>query len=252
MKMRVVIADDEPLSRERLRQLLEAEAHVEIVAECGTGPETVNAIQQTSPDLIFLDVKMPELDGFGVLSKLKGVSVPVVVFVTAHDQFAARAFDVQAVDYLVKPFDRQRFRTAFARARERVQHGQVVEKTHQLVSSLAQPSKEVQRIVVRSAGRISFVQIDEINWICAADNYAELHLDKTSHFLRTTMAALMEQLPRGRFLRISRSQIINVERIKEIRPKCHGDYYVFLKDGTKLTASRNYRTRLIDLVKNRC
>ncbi len=236
MRLRVLIADDEALSRERLRQFLLAEPRTEIVAECKTGLEAVEKIRQTSPELVFLDVRMPEMDGFSVLEELKGERQPVIVFVTAHHQFAARAFDVHAVDYLLKPFDRARFQTAFQRALER------------LDAATSKPSKTFPeaenkitshgRLVVKSQGRISLINVTDIDWIRAADNYVELHLAKVTHLLRASLKDLEVQLPKQSFVRISRSHLVNLERVKEIRSKSHGDALVVLQDGEVLPASR--------------
>ncbi len=250
MSLRVLIADDEALSRERLRQLLAEEPRTEVIAECSTGPEALAAIRRNSPDLVFLDVKMPELDGFGVLAALNGSPLPVVVFVTGHDRFAVQAFDVQAVDYLLKPFDRARFQRAFRRAVERLRA--IVTPPSQLLTaprSLAPPPK-AERMAVKSHGRISFVNMTEIDWICAADNYVVLHVAKATHFLRSTLKELEAQLPSGSFLRINRSHLVNLERIKEIRSKSHGDGLVLLHDGTALPASRKYRRKLRPLLAN--
>lgn len=247
MKLRVLIAEDEPLSRERLRKFLQAERLVEIVAECASGLEARNAIQLTQPDIVFLDVKMPELDGFGVIEGLSGARLPVVVFVTAYDRFALRAFEVHAADYLLKPFDRERFRTALQRARERLQRNPDPRNDQALSEVLAALPARLHphdRVTVRSQGRISFVNTAEINWICAADNYVELHVGDTTHLLRTTIAALANRLRRNRFVRISRSHLVNLDRVKEIRSRSHGDYSVILQDGTRLPGTRNYRHHL--------
>jgi two-component system LytT family response regulator len=247
MNLRVLIAEDEPLSRERLRQLLHDEPDIEVVAECATGREALATIRDAQPDLVFLDVRMPELDGFSVIDSLDGERIPAVVFVTAHDQFAVRAFDVEAVDYLLKPFDRARFRAALRRARTRVEAGISPQRPAARLGSLAGCIQCLHRVAVKSEGRISLINIDEIDWICAADNYTQLYVAKTCHFLRKTISALAEQLPKNRFLRISRSHVVNLERVKEIRPKSHGDYTVVLRDGTTLPATRTFRHNLAPL-----
>jgi two-component system LytT family response regulator len=249
MKLRVLIADDEALCRQRLRHFLQEEPQTEIVAECTTGLEALDAIRQTSPELVFLDVKMPDLDGFAVLQELKGAQVPVIVFVTAHDRFAVRAFDVHAVDYLLKPFDRGRFQTAFGRAVDRLHSVLGGRGTTGSGPSALEPvpSKGLDRVAVKSNGRISLVQTAEIDWVSAADNYSILHVAKATHILRMTLKDLEGQLPKEQFLRIGRSRLVNLERIKEIRPKSHGDASVVLRDGTILPTSRKYRRNLLNL-----
>jgi len=247
MKLRVVIADDEPLSRLRLRRFVRAEPGTELVAECITGMEAVNVIREKSPDLVFLDVKMPELDGFGVVEAFNGACPPAIIFVTAYDQFAVRAFEANAVDYLLKPFDRGRFQTALRRACERLQRGVSHQNNASLLNLLADVRprvKHLERVTIKSDGRISVVKTAEIDWVCAADNYVELHLGNTTHLLRMTIAALASQLSPNCFARISRSHLVNLDRIKEIRPKSHGDYLILLRNGTALPGTRNYRQNL--------
>ena len=254
MKLRVVIADDEPLGRERLRLFLQAEPDSEIVAECRNGKEAVEAIRKTSPDLVFLDVKMPELDGFGVLEALVDVPLPAIVFVTAFDQFAVRAFEANAVDYLLKPFDRDRFETAFQRVRRRLQHLSKQQSRNHLLSevlaSLQSQTARLERLTVKSGKRISIVKTTDIDWLRAADNYTELHVGSVTHLLRMTIGALAAQLP-TQFVRISRSVLVNLTRIAEIRPKSHGDCLVILEDGTQLVASRSHRQDLMKLLNNK-
>lgn len=251
MKTRVLIVDDEPLARERLHQLLRGEPTVEVIGECADGREAVAAIQQHSPGLVFLDVQMPELDGFGVLEAIQGEGMPAVIFVTAHDKFALRAFEVHAVDYLLKPFDQERFRTALRRALDQIQRRQSGELTAQLTALLKEVKPEaryLERLAVKSSGRVIFLRTEDIDWIEAADNYVSLHVGTETHLHRETMSALVAQLPPNQFLRISRSTIVNVERIKELQPLFHGEYVVILRNGTKLTLSRNYREALRQLI----
>jgi two-component system LytT family response regulator len=247
MKLRVLIADDEPLSRQRLRRFVRSEPGIELVAECVTGMEAVNGIREKSPDLAFLDVKMPELDAFGVVEALSGAPRPAIVFVTAHDQFAVRAFEANAVDYLLKPFDRERFQTALRRVRERLRSSVSQQSNPSLLNLQAEVRphiKTLERLTIKSNGRISVVKTAEIDWICAADNYVELHVGNTTHLLRTTITALASQLSPNRFVRISRSHLINLERIQEMRSKPHGDYLILLHNGITLTGTRNYRQNL--------
>lgn len=248
MKVRTLVIDDEPLARERLSKLLRAEAEIELAGEAVNGREAVALIRKTKPDLIFLDVQMPELDGFGVLAELSAEERPAVVFVTAYDQFALKAFDVYAVDYLLKPFDRERFERALRRALEHLaqkQPAQVHERLSALLNEL-RPTNPPERLAVKSDGRVVFVKITDIDWVEAADNYVSLHVGKDLHLLRETMSSIEARLPKE-FLRISRSTIVNTERIKELQPLFHGEYTVILRDGTKLTLSRSYRDKLQQL-----
>jgi two-component system, LytTR family, response regulator len=251
MKIRALIVDDEPLARERLTSMLTGESDVELVGECANGVDAVAAIQEKTPDLVFLDVQMPELDGFGVLSALEGETQPAVIFVTAHDRFALKAFEVHAIDYLLKPFDRERFKKALDRAREQLarrENGEIEQKVTALLTSLKKEPKQLDRIPVKSSGRVVLVKTSDIDWIEAADNYVNLHAGKEAHLHRETMTALEQKLPASKFLRISRSIIVNIDRIKELQPMFHGDYTVILQNGTKLTLSRGYRDALNQLL----
>jgi len=251
LKIRALIVDDEPLARERLASLLAGEADVEVVGQCANGVEALAGIQEKTPDLVFLDVQMPELDGFGVLAALEGERRPAVIFVTAHDRFALKAFEVHAIDYLLKPFDRERFKKALDRAREqlkRTDSGEMEQKMTALLASLKTEPKQLDRIPVKSSGRVVLVKTSDIDWIEAADNYVNLHAGKEAHLHRETMTALEQKLPAAKFLRISRSVMVNVDRIKELQPMFHGDYTVILQNGTKLTASRGYRDALNQLL----
>ena len=249
--MRTLIVDDEPLARERLRRLLEREPDIDLVGECSDGREAVAAIREKAPDLVFLDVQMPELNGFEVLEQLRRSPLPMVIFVTAYDQFALKAFEVHAVDYLLKPFDRERFQLALRRALDHVkrnQTGALNERLSALLSDLKLPPKYPDRLAIKSGGRVVFVQVDDIDWVEAADNYVELHVGAESHLHRETMADLEKMLPPEKFLRIARSTIVNVTRIKEMQPLFHGEYSVTLRDGTRLTLSRSYREKLNQLL----
>jgi len=251
MKIRTLIVDDEPLARERLRSLLAAEPDIEVLGECADGREAVAAIDRDAPDLVFLDIQMPELDGFEVLAAIEPAKPPVVVFVTAYSQHALRAFEVHALDYLLKPFDRERFQTTLARVRAQCQRSQGGELTQQLSALLADlrpETKPADRLVVKAAGRVLFLKTLDIDWIEAADNYVNLHVGKESHLLRGTMASIETRLDPAQFLRISRSTIVNVERIKELQPMFHGDYSVILRNGTRLSLSRGYRDKLQQLL----
>ncbi len=252
MKIRTLIVDDEPLARERLRKLLQAEPDIEIVGECADGKEAVALANAEQPDLIFLDIQMPELDGFGVVAGLEGEPLPAVIFVTAYDRFALKAFEVHALDYLLKPFDRERFQKALARARTLVQNRQTGDLSRRLSSLITdlkpRQEKYIDRLAVKTEGRVLFFKTEDIDWFEAADNYVSIHVGNEEHLHRETMSSLEGKLPPTRFLRISRSTIVNIERIKELQPMFHGDYVVILKNGTRLNLSRNYRDKLNQLL----
>jgi len=245
MKIRTLIVDDEPLARERIRTLLEKEPDIEILGECDNGLLAVEQIRKDSPDLVFLDVQMPELDGFGVLEQIRGERMPAIIFVTAHDKFALQAFEVHAVDYLLKPFDRERFEKALRRATENIERRQGDDLSQRLSALLAdvKPEGRVDRLAIKTSGRVILLRVEEIDWIEAADNYVNLHVGNESHLHRETMTAMEDRLRSGNFLRISRSTIVNVDRIKELQPLFHGDYCVILRNGTRLTLSRGYREK---------
>jgi two-component system LytT family response regulator len=248
MKTRTLVVDDEPLARDRLLKLLRASAEIDVIGHATNGADAVRLIREQHPDLVFLDVQMPELDGFGVLASLEEKERPAVVFVTAFDKFALKAFDVHAIDYLLKPFDKERFETALRRALDHLARQQPAEM-HQQISALLneiRPAQNSDRIAVKSDGRIVFVKMGDIDWIEAADNYVSLHVGKESHLLRETMSSVEGRMPK-QFLRISRSTIVNTERIKELQPLFHGEYAVILRDGTKLTLSRSHRDKLQQL-----
>jgi len=253
MPLRVLIVDDEPLGRQRLRALLEAEPDVAVIGECPDGPSAVAAIREQQPDLLFLDVCMPDLDGFGVLEAMGQDRPPGVIFVTAYDKYALRAFEVHALDYLLKPFDRERFQRALERARAQISQAQTAEVNEQLRVLLeeSRPGKKyLDRLVIKSPSRVFFLRVEEIDWIEAAANYLRLHVGPEAHLLRETMNSLEGRLDPGKFLRIHRSTIVNIERIRELQPWFHGDYIVLLRDGTKLTLSRSYRQKLQELFGN--
>jgi len=250
MAVRTLIIDDEALARDRLRQLLQNEPSVEIIGECADGRQAVETIQAQAPDLIFLDIQMPELDGFAVLEAVHVDPMPVIVFVTAYDKFALQAFEVHAVDYLLKPFDRERFHIALRHALDQVKRRNEPEFTERQAAALTEikpPTKLPERLAVKSAGRVVFVRVEEIDWVEAAHNYIVLHVGKESHMLRETMNAFEERLSPEKFVRISRSTIVNIDRIKELQPLFYGEYNVTLHNGTRLTLSRRYRDKLQQL-----
>ena len=251
MKIRTIIVEDEPLARERMLNLLETDDDIVVCAECGDGRSAVTKITELKPDLVFLDIQMPELDGFGVLAELSMPKLPAVVFVTAYDQFALKAFEVHAVDYLLKPFDRERFREAVQRAKTRIASTQsppADEGLRALIADLRPELKAVQKIAIKSTGRVTFVKVEDIDWAEAADNYVNIHAGTASHLIRETMTSLAARLPAEKFVRINRSCIVNLERVKEMQPMFHGEYTVFLNNGTKLVLSRNYRGSLSRLM----
>jgi two-component system LytT family response regulator len=247
MKIRTLIVDDEALARDRLRQLLEAEAGIEIIGECADGREAVAAIRGASPDLVFLDVQMPELDGFGVLEALASQPMPLIVFVTAYDKFALRAFEVHAVDYLLKPFDRQRFQAALQHAMAQASNkpaGFHAQSQAAVLTQLRPQAKPPDRLAVKTGDHLLWLSFDDIDWIESADNYVELHVGPASHLLRQTLNALEERLPPEKFVRVSRSAMVNPQRIKELRRKLYGGYEIRLINGATLSLSRRYRHKL--------
>jgi two-component system LytT family response regulator len=246
-KLRALIVDDEPLARERLRALLRDEPSVEIIGECGSGTEAIATIQRTPLDLVFLDMQMPGCDGLQVLAELPVENRPAVIFVTAHERFALDAFEVQAIDYLLKPFDRERFQTALRRAEEHLRArraGQLGEKLENLLADASPPGKKNERLTVKADGRLVFLKADEIVWVEAADNYVVLHLVTGRLMLRETMAAIEARLGTVSFARVNRSALVHLDQIKELQPTLHGDYIVLLRNGTKLPLSRNLRGQL--------
>jgi|SRR6478672_5533476 len=248
---RILIADDEPLARERLKMLLVGQEGFEVVGECHDGPSTIDAIRRSKPDLVFLDVQMPGANGFEVVSALGEEELPLFVFVTAFDKYALKAFDVHALDYLLKPFDRDRFLQALARARqqlERPSNSDLRSRLLALVRDLEPAPQRLERFVIKSGGRVFFVRADEIDWIEAAGNYVKLHVGTETHLLRETMNAVETQLPRETFYRIHRCHIVNIERVKELQPWFNGEYVVFLRTGARLTLSRGYREKLQDRI----
>jgi two-component system, LytTR family, response regulator len=247
VKLRVLIVDDEPLARERLRSMLRGEPTVEIIGECGSGTEAVATIKSTPVDLIFLDMQMPGCDGLQVLAELPEENRPAVIFATAHEKFALDAFEVQAVDYLLKPFDRERFQTALRRAQEYLRTrraGELGQKLESMLADAVGPAKKSERLTVKADGRLVFLKSEEIIWVEAADNYAVLHLVTGRLMLRETMSALEARLGSASFARVNRSAIVHLDQIKELQPALHGDYTVLLRDGTKLPLSRNLRGKL--------
>jgi len=247
LKIRTLIVDDEPLGRERIRTLLREDAEVEVVGECADGRQAIAAVERLKPDLLFLDVQMPEMDGFAVVDAIAARHLPAIIFVTAYDRYAVQAFEVHALDYLLKSFDRERFRSAVARAKEQIRRsreGALNERLAGLLEDLESRKQRATRVVIKSAGRIFFLPVEEIDWVEAADNYVRIHAGVEAHLVRETLQSLEGRLDPARFLRIHRSTIVNLDRIRELHPLFHGDYAVRLRDGTELTLSRNYREKL--------
>ncbi|HEV7590462.1 MAG TPA: LytTR family DNA-binding domain-containing protein [Longimicrobium sp.] len=257
--MRVVVADDEPLARRRMLRLLrEHDDDVDVVAVCETGAHAVEAIRETRPDLVFLDVQMPELDGFEVLERVGG-NLPAVVFVTAHDRYALRAFEVHALDYLLKPFDVERFNQALERGRSQVErHGEGgAGGLEALLEQLARergPAQPAPRrrwldwVMVKARGRVEFVRTADIDWIEAEGNYVRLHAGKKAWLVREKIGALEERLDPDAFLRVHRSSIVQVDRLAELHPMVAGDGILVLREGTQVKLSRGYRRRLLERV----
>ena len=247
IKLRTLIVDDEPLARERLRALLRDEPAVEITGECASGTEAIAAIEATPLDLVFLDMQMPGCNGLQVLAEIPEENRPAIIFATAHERFALDAFDVAAVDYLLKPFDQERLQTAVRRAQDAIRArrtGGLGEKLENLLESAPAPEKKNERLTVKTDGRLVFLKSDEIVWAEAADNYVVLHLATGRLMVRETMAALEARLGPLSFARINRSALVHRDQIKELQPGAHGDYVVLLRDGTKLPLSRNLRGQL--------
>ena len=269
--MRVLIVDDEALARQRVRRLLQNETDVDIVGEAGTGRDAVSLIKELHPDLVCLDVQMPELDGFGVLRELVGGTLPMILFVTAYDEHAQRAFDVHAVDYVLKPVDADRFRAAFERARTQRAHAVAARRLDELLatvrrladgtaptergdgaSATAVPTSGAasgnghyaSRILVKQDGRMLFVKTTEIDWIEADRNYVKLHVGTVAYTIRDRISHLEETLDPRLFARIHRSTIVNLNRVREMQQWFSGDYVVILEDGARLRLSRHYRDRV--------
>ncbi|MCI0485840.1 MAG: LytTR family DNA-binding domain-containing protein [Blastocatellia bacterium] len=248
---RVLIVDDEPLARRRIRKLLSNDPEIEVIGDCGNGREAVKAISEQSPDLVFLDVQMPEMDGFAILESLPPEQVPFVVFVTAHDQYALRAFDVYALDYLLKPFDRRRFDKALQRAKAQIRKergSDLGRRTIALLEELRAKSSHEERVVIKAGGRVFFLKAEDIDWIEAEGKYVRLHVGSKSYLLREAISAMEAQLDSKKFLRIHRSTIVHIDRIRELQPWFHGEYRVILNDGTQLVLSRGCRKKLGDLL----
>jgi two-component system LytT family response regulator len=253
--VRTVIADDEPLARRKLRILLDSEADVQVIAECQDGGQTLSAIRAYRPDLLLLDIQMPDRDGFQVLSEISREEMPVVIFTSAYDQYAIRAFEAHALDYLLKPFDQGRLHQAVERARFELRQSKDREITHRILDLLSRVKSDKQtapepegRLVIKTKGRIVFLNLEEIDWVEAAANYVRLNSGKESYLFRETISRTSERLNPNHFIRIHRSVIVNVRKIKELIPVNSGEYIVVLKSGKELSCSRGYRTNVQHLI----
>jgi two-component system LytT family response regulator len=244
VSIRALVIDDEPLARQSVRRFLRPHGDIQVVAECGDGQSAVTAILSSRPDLVFLDVQMPEMDGFAVVNRIGVEHMPATIFVTAYDQYALRAFDANALDYLLKPFGKTRFERALARARERIAGSLDREATQRILrtmESVAGLNGYIDRLPVSENGRIVFVKVRDIRWIEAAGNYARLHVAGRSHDVRETLTSLESKLNPKEFLRIHRSAIVNIQFVKEVHPWFHGYHLVLLENGQELRMSRYQR-----------
>ncbi len=255
-KIRTLIVDDEGPARTRIRQLLKDEPDFEIAGECANGRQAVESIQREKPDLVFLDVQMPRLSGLDVCEAVAaaGAAMPLVIFVTAYDEYALKAFEIHAIDYLLKPFDRERFRNALDHARQQLRRaggGATDPRLTALLEELRRGAGKPDRLVFKQNGRVIFVHTQTIDWIEADGNYLRIHAGNESHYVRETLTGLEGQLSSDRFMRISRSIIVNLDRVKELQPHFYGDYVVILHNGSRLNMSRNYRKHLETMLEAR-
>jgi len=249
--LRTIIVDDERLARKKLRILLSSEPGVEIVAECSDGKQSIAALRANKPDLLLLDIQMPDMDGFDVLRAIPASDMPVVIFTTAYDHYAVKAFEAHALDYLLKPFDRERLHHSINRARAEFLKTRDPETTHRILDFLTQAkpgSKSNNRLAFRTGGRVVFLESDEIDWLSAAANYVTLRVGPESYLLREGIGHICERLDPHKFVRIHRSTIVNVQKIKQVEAVNSGEYIVVLKDGKQLSCSRGYRAGLQELI----
>jgi two-component system LytT family response regulator len=249
--IKVLVVDDEPLARSGMISLLGRDPEVAVIGECGDGTHAIDAIARLAPDIVLLDVQMPEADGFEVLRAVGADRMPTVVFVTAYDRFAVKAFEVNAVDYLLKPFDDERFAAALERAKRTLRQdpatvGELMQRLARLLDQApaARPGRLLTRLVVKDHGRATFLGVDELVWIEAADYYVKLHTPGKTYLLRQTLQSLEERLDPARFFRVHRSALVNLDRVKEVQALFKGDHVVILQDGTKLKLSRTRKDSL--------
>jgi two-component system LytT family response regulator len=247
--IKALIVDDEVLARNRIREILKKDPEIQLVGECANGRDAVGAVLTQAPHLLFLDIQMPEMDGFALLEALPRERIPTVIFVTAFDQYALRAFEVYALDYILKPFDAERFNRTLQHAKSQIRQVRGSTLNQGLLDLLTELKKKpkaklADRLVVKTSGRVSFLKVAEIDWIESQGNYVRLHVGKETHLLRETLNQMEERLDSEQFLRIHRSTIVSLDRIKELQPWFHGEYRVLLQDGTQLLLSRKYRDKL--------
>lgn len=246
-KIRALIVDDEPLARRRIRSLLAHDSSVDVIGECSDGHKAVASISELTPDLVFLDVQMPAMDGFEVIKTIDPARMPTVIFVTAYDQYALKAFEVNALDYLLKPFDRSRFQKTLERAKAMIRglkNGDVNNQLLSLLGDLRREQEVPDRLIIKSGGRVVFLRVEEIDWMRAVGNYVRLQVGRDSHLMRETMSGMEAKLDADKFMRIHRSTIVNLDRVKEVQPWAKGEHVVIMRDGTRLIMSRRYRERL--------
>lgn len=252
-RIRALVVDDEPLAREMIREMLENDSEVEIVGECANGREAIESIRSSAPDLVFLDIQMPELGGFEVLETLDPKVTPYVIFVTAYDQYAVRAFEVHALDYLLKPYDRERFEAAWQRAKEQIKLDRTSRRDQDIIALLEELKagpRYLERLVIKNGGRVFFLHVQDVYCIEAEGNYVRVYDNQKGYLLRETISSLEEQLDPKQFLRIHRSAIVKIDRIKEMQPWFHGEYRIIMENGKQLALSRNYRSNLQEAVGN--
>ena len=248
-----LVVDDEPLARDYIRRLLKDDDQIEIVGEAGNGRDAVRLINEQKPELIFLDVQMPEMDGFTVLNNLEPDILPTVIFTTAYEAYAIRAFEIHALDYLLKPFDDHRFAQAVRHTKERLsrRHSEKPAESEQikeLLENINDTPQYLERFLIKSNGRIVFLKTKEIDWIKSDDKYVYLHFGKSSHLVRQSLSQMKTQLDPKLFVQIHRSAIVNIERIKELQPMFNGEYNLLLENGAEVPLSRNYKSKLFDLL----
>ena len=242
-KIRALIVDDEPLARKRIKSLLAHESSVDVIGECSDGHKAVTSINELTPDLVFLDVQMPAMDGFEVIKTIGPERMPTVIFVTAYDQYALKAFEVNAIDYLLKPFDRRRFQKTMERAKAMIrglQNGNVNNQLLSLLDDLRREQEMPDRFIIKNGGRVVFLRVEEIDWMRVVGNYVRLQAGAEFHLMRETMNGMEAKLSPDKFMRIHRSTIVNIDRVKEVQPWAKGEYVVIMRDGTRLIMSRRY------------
>ncbi|MFH1739472.1 MAG: response regulator [bacterium] len=247
LKTRTLIVDDEPLARRKIRSLLERRSDVIVCGECSNGMEAFACIKEQSPDLVFLDIQMPELDGFNLIDAVGVENMPVVVFVTAFDQYAIEAFEKHALDYVLKPFNEKRLYVSLDRAIASIRGQQrdgIQDKLASILGDCRLAQRFIERIIIKKTNRECFIKVEEIDWIEAEGNYVDIHAGSETHILRETIKRLETRLDPGKFLRIHRARIVNIDRIKELQPGLNKEHVVIMEDGTRLTMSRRYRDRL--------